>query len=642
MGFYEHIRPRDSRLAFIGAVILLGMGLLMSGLWYLQVFASREFVASQQNQSVRTVRVPAVRGKILDRHGRVLAEDRPAYTINAYLEELRPHFRAAWRTARKRVIGGLTRDESLDLQIQIRHQVINGYIDQMNIGLPMTLSPKSVQEHFNAQLALPLPVLKGLNETNVANFMENSGSIPGFDLDVHPTRYYSGIAAAHLLGHLKRNDNAGEDTTEHHYRLPDYAGVLGLERLHDQELRGQAGTKSMLVNNLGYRQGENLLVPAQPGHNLILTLDLAIQEAAVQALRETEREGAAAVVMNPNNGDILALASLPLFDPNQFIPRLTPETWRTYNDRQRKPMRFRATQERYPPGSIFKIISGLAALEDGINPAENVYNPGYYRLGRKRIRDTAAPGEYDFREAFKRSSNTYFIHWGMKMGARKIVAMGDQFLLGKRTDLLPGQEAAGQFPQLRMRGRQLYDGDARWYDGDTANISIGQGRISVTPLQMAIMTSAVANGGTVYRPRLVNRVEPADPAAADRIRRFAAGQVAGRLKVQAKNLAIVREAMWADVQESTGTGKRAAIDGFDICGKTGTAEVQLRGGGRGKVTWFVAFAPLEHPRYAVVVMTEKGASGGLTCAPAAKKIFQALLKQEGETPAPGDGIAQVD
>ncbi len=124
--------------------------------------------------------------------------------------------------------------------------------------------------------------------------------------------------------------------------------------------------------------------------------------------------------------------------------------------------------------------------------------------------------------------------------------------------------------------------------------------------------------------------------------RFAAGQVAGRLKVQAKKLAIVREAMWADVQESTGTGKRAAIDGFDICGKTGTAEVQLRGGGRGKVTWFVAFAPLEHPRYAVVVMTEKGASGGLTCAPAAKKIFQALLKQEGETPAPGDGIAQVD
>lgn len=642
MGFYHHIRPEDSRLALVSAGILLGMGILMSGLWYLQVLASRDFVASQRNQSIRTVRMPAVRGRILDRHGRVLAEDRPAYAVNAYLEELRPHFRAAWRTVRKRVIGGLTRYESLNLQIKVRHNVIQSFIGQMNMDLHMALTPKDVQDHFNAQLALPLPVLMGLNKTNVARFMENSGNIPGFDLDVHPTRYYPCTAASHLLGHLRRNDNVGNGNAEHNYRLPDFAGVLGLEQLYDKLLRGQAGTKSMLVNNRGYRQGENLLVPAQPGHNLILTLDLEIQKAAAKALEETGCEGAAAVVMNPNNGDVLALASFPLFDPNQFIPRLTPKTWRTYNDRKRKPMRFRATQERYPPGSIFKIISGLAALEAGVDPSENIYNPGYFRLGRRRIGDTARPGEYDFREAFKRSSNTYFIHWGMKIGPEKIVAMGRQFLLGQRTGLVPGQESAGQFPQFRRRGSQLYDGNARWYEGDTANISIGQGRLTVTPLQMAVMTSAVANGGTLYKPRIVQRIEPADPAAADRIQNISQGLIITHLRVKSKNIAIIREAMWADVQESTGTGKRAAIEGFDICGKTGSAEVQRLGGGRDKITWFVAFAPLKQPRYAVVVMAEKGASGGLTCAPAAKKIFQALLKQEEQPSATSGDIALID
>ena len=171
----------------------------------------------------------------------------------------------------------------------------------------------------------------------------------------------------------------------YNYRLPDFTGATGLERTFNETLRGSAGTKSLLVNNLGYRQREKIVVTPTPGNNVVLTLDLKIQEAAYKAIKETERKGAAAVVMNVQTGDIIALASLPVFDPNVFIPSIRSDLWNAYRESRPSPLRFRATQERYPPGSIFKIISGLAALEAGSNPTNFVYNPGYAKIGRRRM-----------------------------------------------------------------------------------------------------------------------------------------------------------------------------------------------------------------------------------------------------------------
>ena len=200
--------------------------------------------------------------------------------------------------------------------------------------------------------------------------------------------------------------------------------------------------------------------------------------------------------------------------------------------------------------------------------------------------------------------------------------MGDQFFLGQRTGLLPRQEVAGQFPTLR-------DVRDKWYDGDTANLSIGQGRISVTPLQMALMTSAVANGGVIYWPRIVSRVEPVDPDASSKMTMIPKGKIRGHLQVRPENLKALQYAMWTDVQQEGGTGRRARIEGFDIGGKTGTAEVKSRGK-RDKITWFVSYGPTENPRYAVVIMIESGVSGGKTCAPIAKQIYEALLERETE------------
>ncbi len=617
--------PKERRLPHLTLVVLLGMGLLLATLWHVQVVTSRRYVESQKTQSLRTVRVPAVRGSILDRHGAVLAEDRPAYNLNAYLEELRPHFQKEWR--RQRPKRTLSREESESLQAALRFQVISNFVARSRLRAPLAITSADLEKHLRELRALPLVVVKDLDAKAVARFMELSDVIPGFEIEATPTRHYPSIAAAHLVGHLRRDHPDADEEEPYHYRLPDFVGQIGLEAARDDALRGRPGTRTMLVNNLGYRQSENVVVPSQPGHHLRLTVDLAVSEVAYKALLDLGSRAGAAVVVDARNGDLLAITSTPAFNPNEFVPRLDPALWAQYRDARPTPLLYRATQERYPPGSIFKIITGLAALESGlVKTNQLLYNPGYYELGRRKIRDTAPPGDYDFCKAFKHSSNTYFIHFGLECGIERIIEMGDQFFLGHRTGLLPRQEVAGQFPTR--------DGVHRdWYDGDTANLAIGQGRLSVTPLQMALMTATVANGGTHYWPRLIERVEPADSAASAQTERIPAGRIRGRLNVSPQSLAAVQHAMWADVHEEGGTGRAAFMEGFAIGGKTGTAEIKDADGSRDKVTWFVSFGPVESPRYAVVVMIEGGASGGKTCAPIAKKIYQALRAREGAPPA---------
>ena len=602
----------EQRLHLAGAALLLGLAVLLGGLAYMQVVTAPEHEVEQKNQSLRTVRLPAVRGAILDTQGRPLAHDRPSYVIHAYLEELRHHFRKAWREAPHD-----TRTEA-----GVRHQVVSDFIAQLQLDQPFTLTEGQLQKHFIEQLALPIPVMRDLSQTNVAWFMENAWRVPGMDVEAQPHRDYPSESVAHLVGRLRRPQTILDEDRPYNYRLPDFTGAMGLERTFNETLRGSAGTKSLLVNNLGYRQREEIVVAPEPGNNVVLTLDLEIQEAAYQALKETGRKGAAAVVMNVQTGDLIALVSLPVFDPNAFIPGIRRELWNEYREARPSPLLFRATQERYPPGSIFKIISGLAALEAGSNPTNFVYNPGYAEVGRRRIDDTAPPGHYDFHEGFKHSSNTYFITRAIETGAEHIIALGNQFFLREKTGLLARQEAKPQFPTLaEVQNRR------NWQDGDTANLAIGQGPVAVTPLQMTVMTAAIANGGKVFAPRVVGRIAPVDPTRANESKQFPPAKVRGTLNVKPENLTHVQRAMLADVADDDGTGKRARIEGFAVCGKTGTAEVHNREG-RHKITWFASYGPFEKPKYAVVVMVERGASGGLSCAPAAKKIYEALIARD--------------
>jgi penicillin-binding protein 2 len=243
-------------------------------------------------------------------------------------------------------------------------------------------------------------------------------------------------------------------------------------------------------------------------------------------------------------------------------------------------------------------------------------------VGKRKIDDTAPPGKYDFKRALERSSNSYFIQVGLETGVERIVALAEKFQLGEKCSLPTRQETAGNMPSID----RVHEG---WSDGDTANMCIGQGEVAVTPLQMAVVYSAIANGGTVYWPRLVARMEAQDPALRGSVTNFPTGLVRDRIGVSKGSLRILHSAMLAETEDVEGTGKAAVVPGIRICGKTGTAQVTDE---HNRVvdhtTWFASFAPYESPRYAVVVMVESGSSGGGTCAPIAHDIYQAILEKE--------------
>jgi len=657
MLIFDQLRKNDRQLQVLSICVLSGLGLLLLGLWYVQVLSAKRFKNSQISQSFRAVRIPAIRGKILDANGIVLAENRPSYNVNLYLDELRPLFQTRYGNAKSQVLGELkksganpklSREQIIQLGRQTRYQVVSNLFLLVTSALqsPQILNEKQFIQHYDQRLFLPMPVLAGLTPQQTALFVEQAGRFPGFDLDVQPVRVYPHrAAAAHLLGHLQRDDSVDDEDVFFNYRMPDYKGVIGIEGVLDEPLRGRTGVKSVLVNSLGYRQAENIWAPAEAGRNAFLTIDLAIQTAAEQALRSAPvpysgPPRGAVVILDPRNGDLIAMASNPVYDPNDLVQHLSPEKAEYLNDPTLRPQINRAMQENYAPGSIFKIVVGLAGLEAGTLDPEEIYNsPGYYELVRgQRIRDPAGPGEFNFRRALLKSSNSYFIHEGLKLGVDRIVEMGQRFHLGERTGILPHQEAPGILPTREWRKEKL---GGAWFDGHTANISFGQGELAVTPLQVAVMIAAVANGGKVFWPRLVARTEPQDPFADDAPVPFPAGRIRSLLNVTKRSLDILRDAMAADVEHEEGTGKKAFVSGLRICAKTGTAQITTGRKVVGHTVWFASFAPYENPRYVVVVMieTEQGGSGGDTCAPVARQVYLALQKRDQSRPAKPETLA---
>ncbi|MCI0747814.1 MAG: hypothetical protein L0Y58_20595 [Verrucomicrobia subdivision 3 bacterium] len=654
MLIFDQLKKSDPQLRVVTLAVLIGMGILLAGLWFVQVISSRHYSENQKAQSFRTVRIPAIRGKILDRKGISLAENQPSYNISIYLDELRQLFQQEYARIRprrvvtnslpfwKRWMGATPVKTELvklkpaqvrELSWQARYRVVSNIVQGLarSLGQPMELAYTNFLRHYTNQLALPLPVLVNLSDAQIARFLESS-SPPGVALEIQPMRLYPfNTTAAHVIGFLKRDDSSAKDEDAFfNFRLPDYRGLVGIEGAFDQELRGKAGVKSVLVNSLGFRQSEQIWTPAEPGKNVILTIDFHIQQAAERALAAAlpgQIVRGAVVVMDPNTGDLLALASAPAFDPNVFIPRISFEEWQKLADEKLKPQMNRATQQNYQPGSIFKIVTALACLENGLDPRRTIRNPGYIVVGRRSIDDTAPAGDYDFRRGFIRSSNTYFITNGLQSGVESILRIGHRLHLGERFGLPTRQEVSGNFPTLR-RVR------AGWFDGHTANLCIGQGEIDVTPLQMAVMVSAIANGGKVMYPRLVARIESPDVSANEPPIEIESGRVRDELGVSDRTLRLIRDAMLADVEDKEeGTGKLAAVPGMRICAKTGTAQVTDE---RNRVvdhtTWFASYAPYEKPRYVVLVMVESGQSGSATCAPVAREIYKAIQTQESYRP----------
>lgn len=655
---FDQLKRNDPQLQLLTVMLCAGLAVLLAGLWWVQIVNAGRYQESFEIQSFRSVRQPAVRGKILDRNGVVLADNRPSYNINLYLEELSGAFKKEYARSRPRKVVTndlpfwkdwlgfnavstqyvkLKDEAARTVARNARYRVASNVVSRIAdvLQTPLTLDYTNFHRHYETRLSLPYPVATNLSALHLARFAEHPFNSLGLDLEAQPTRVYPfGPTAAHVLGYLRKDDSSAEgEEAFFWYRLPDYRGLVGIEGGFDQQLRGRAGAKSVQVNNLGYRQTETVWSAVSPGQNVVLTLDLRIQQAAEASVRKFlgAEARAAVVVMDVESGDLLALASSPSSDPNNFIRSFSRAELARWHDQELGVQKNRATAEQYQAGSIFKTIVALAALENGLDPNRLFRvdpnplnaNKGAYYIGRRMIGDTAPPGDYDLRRAIVRSSNSYFIQVGLQENVfERVLELGRRLHLGERidADVLPlRQMAGGHFPSATAAHS--------WAAGDKANICIGQGGMDVTPLQMAVMTSALANGGKVLWPRLVDRLAAPDPTSLTAPIVFPNRRIRDHLGVSQRSLTIVREAMLAETEDPVeGTGRHVRVDGLRICGKTGTAERTERTeqGMKKNTTWFISFAPYERPRFAVVVMVENGASGGSTCAPIARDIYLAL------------------
>jgi len=515
---------------------------------------------------------------------------------------------------------------------------------------PLVLRPEAFFDHLKNRTYVPFPIINDLSPVQRALYFEQLSTESSFDLDVQPVRYYpNGSVAAHLMGYIRKKNSRDEDEDfSCQYYLPYYKGFSGLEYVYDDYLKGTPGVKWVLVNNASFRQREETKVLAGAGSNLFLTIDLRVQKAAEKAFEKaahTIQDGimeGAAVVMDVRNGDILAMASSPTYDPNLFASGITTAQNNYLQDKKLRPTVNRATEANYP-GSVFKIITSIACLENGLDPNSQLTTHGEYRppRGGRGIGDTVPGGRYAFDEAFYRSSNEYFCENGVQAGYRRIVDVGRRFHLGELTEIGFGLETRGTFPATDDSEYMKTVRDFLPY------VCIGQ-QIKISPLQITCMITAIANGGTLYWPRITSHLQDPDTGQTEEI--SPPGRLRDKVQINPKHLDIIRHAMVLDTENPLGSAypafysapgvhRSSALANFRVGGKTGTAQSK-DGGVKDDITWFASYGPWDNPRYAVVVMVQSGRSGGKTCAPIAAEIYEALVKIE-QTPVPSNATANV-
>ncbi len=602
--------PGRFRLILVGAFFLSGFLLIGSRLYLEQVQTGSEYRETISRQSVRRIRIPSRRGKIFTRDMVLLAGGARELNLIFYPEEMRSRRRA--QTVRTILAAAETIAAA--------------------IGRENPLEQKEVERHLNIRPGLPITVFRNLTVEEAARALESARPYSGVDLEDDEVRTYpEGELAAHLIGYTRpQARETAEDHDRYFYYLPDQTGRSGIERAFDRlpdvqpvngllgtpdaplGLRGLPGYSLVLVDHLGFIR-QSLIEKIEPvhGNNLVLTLDSRAQKLARQVLG---RNRGAFVLLDAANGDLLAAASAPGIDLRDFSPVLTSAHYKKLLDDPNRPLINRALQGTYPPGSILKPLVALAFLNSGIPPETIVDCTGAVTIGDVTIRCAARHGHgpLDMVHAIARSCNPYMIENALKTGLTPITEILSAAGLGRATGIeLP--EASGIFPSDAYKRRHYRD---RWKAYDTGLLSMGQGIITITPLQAALYAAAIANGGTIYRPHLVEKV--VDPFG--NVLQERRPETNSQLPVTLDMLETVREGMLEVVSAPYGSGREGAVPGLKIYGKTGSAEFGPRSDRR-LITWFICFLTHGERTYAASVMVEEGVSGGRSCAPLAAEFF---------------------
>lgn len=607
------------RVRVVLVLMVLGLFFLAVALWNVQVMHSAEYRNSISRQSIRAVRMPGIRGAVYDRNDVCLADNRPSYCVALLLQELRKPGK---------------------LENTIKN--IESVVERLSgiLGRKPMISREEIETHLRIRRPLPFFVWQDVGQDGIARWYESPESSPGtkefldgVDIYVEPVRTYPyGECMAHIMGYVGRIGKRGNDETEGNesddidFYIPEMIGKSGIELAMNEQLSGTPGWQLIRVDASGYvhEEEQKHRREAVTGKDVKLTIDIRIQKLLFECIGDEGRCGAG-VVIDPRNGDILAAASVPTFDSNVFSPSISSKEWNRMRGDKSKPLLNRAISENYPSGSIFKPVVALAALENRMASGNTTFQcTGVYQLGSVSFRCWQKRGHewLGMRKAIEQSCNSYFCQLGRKCGHEAIYHMARAVGLGSPTGIEIGGEVSGLVPDDAWKRKVWKD---EWRPGDTCNLSIGQGALCVTPIQMAMLASVLANGGKVYRPRLIAAGEDGEGVAK--------GELLRNLNWSQESLRIVRGGMYDVIETETGTGKRARIAQAKMAGKTGTAEYGSREN-RKQHTWMIVFAPFDAPRYAAAMLIEDGLSGGRTVAPRLSRLMSGIFDiEQGKQPA---------
>ena len=598
-------RSLTNRLGALQYIIALGFAALAVGFWIFQIGQHDKFLEMAENNRLRKLPLPAARGVLLDRTGKVLVENQSTFNI-AIVREQTKNISEVLRT-----VAAATGVDLQELQ-----EVVNR---------------RRRDPSFR-----PIVLIENASDPQVAAIMARRLELPGVFCQQVPSRKYPQQAiGAHLFGYV------GE-VTEPQLQRADYKdvepgsiiGQAGLELAYNRQLMGVDGAKAVIVNSVGREIRELEAESKAPviGRPMQLTIDADVQKATEDGFAATGFDGAA-VVLDPRNGEVLSFTSRPSFDPNSFTAGVDRATWAALSNDPLKPLTNRALQGRFSPGSVFKMAVGLAGLEEGIiTPDYHVYcGGGQTFYGRFfRCHKASGHGSVNLAHAIEQSCDVFFYTVGNQLGVDRINKWATLFGLGVKSGIDLPNELQGLVPSTEWKAK--YTKEKKWYAGETISVSIGQGQVSVTPISLAVYTATLANGGTRVTPHLVKAIDDGNgwkpvPTPAPQ----------SKVEVTPEKLQAIREGMWLVVNGGAGTARRAAIPGKDVCGKTGTAQViSLQGRAAARTNrnlrdhgWFTFFAPRDNPEIAGVVFLEHGIHSANAAQVAKHILLTYFAKKEG-------------
>jgi len=577
--------------------------ILLLRLFYLQVIQGQELRRLSENNCIRLQSTDPSRGMIFDRNGTLLVDNRPAFDLSIILKDAKPVDRTIEKLAKL-------------------------------IDVPVSELMKKLKHGKGVSSYKPILLKQDIGRDALAAVEVRKFDLPGIVVNVKARRHYiNRQSAAHLIGYLSEiNSDELKSGKYPECKGGDFIGKFGVEKVFEPFLKGKRGGRQVEVNVMGQVVKVLKTVDAQPGQNIYLTIDHILQEKAEALLEDV---AGAVVAIDPETGNILVMASSPSFDQNAFVDGMSHKQWRSLISNPLRPMANKAIQGEYPPASTFKIITAIAGLEEGvIDGNTTMHCPGYYKYGNRIYRcwRRGGHGSVNILKALSQSCDVFFYQVGQKLGVDKLAFYAKACGLGSATGINLENEAGGLIPTASWKKRRT---GIAWQGGETLSVAIGQSYDLATPLQMLVLTSALANGGTRYKPLILKSVKTVDGDIVIQNKR----QVIGKLPASKKTLAIVKKGLWEVVHNPKGTGRISYIKGIDISGKTGTAQVVGRKNNPDLSekdlpdhfkahAWFVAYAPSVDPQIAVAVLVEHGEHGSSAAAPIAREIIRTYLEKD--------------